>query len=140
MRHQRVRALRDVRREADHAAIRRQRRAGFTIVEVVVAVMILSVGVLGLAGAAAIVTRMMGASEIQSDASTVAAARFEILRGTRCPLASGSASNAGINESWTVQALGNAGYRMYEVMDSVTYMNRDGQRGKSYRSVVQCLP
>lgn len=130
MRHQRVHEKR----------ARRQRRAGFTIVEVVVAVMILSVGVLGLAGAAAIVTRMMGASEMQSDASTVAAARFETLRGTRCPLASGSASSAGINERWTVQALGNAGYRMYEVMDSVTYQNRSGQRGKSYRSVVQCLP
>lgn len=131
---------RDAGRKAQSARMRRPRRAGFTIVEVVVAVMILSVGVLGLAGAAAIVTRMMGASEMQSDASTVAAARFEILRGTRCPLTSGTASNAGISERWTVQALGNAGYRMYEVMDSVTYQNRNGQRGKSYRSVVQCLP
>lgn len=119
---------------------RARRRAGFTIVEVIVAVMILSVGVLGLAGAAAIVTRMMGTSEMQSDASTVAAARFETLRGTRCPLTAGSATSAGIGERWSVLQLGNAGYRMYEVVDSVTYQNRNGQRGQSYRSVVQCLP
>ena len=119
---------------------RRRRRAGFTIVEVLVAVMVLSIGVLGLAGAAAIVTRMMGSSEMQSDASTVASARFESLRGTRCPLAAGSASGAGITERWSVSQLGNAGYRMYEVVDSVRYQNRSGQRTQAYRSVVQCLP
>ncbi len=115
-------------------------RAGFTIVEVVVAVMILSVGVLGLAGAAAIVTRMMGSSEMLSDASTVAAARFETLRGRRCPITSGAASGSGITERWTVAQLGNTGYRMYEVVDSVRYVSRDGYRSQSYRSVVQCLP
>lgn len=115
-------------------------RAGFTIVEVVVAVMILSVGVLGLAGAAAIVTRMMGSSEMRSDASTVAAARFEALRGSRCPISSGAASGAGISETWSVTQLGNPGYRMYEVVDSVSYLSRDGSRSQSYRSVVQCLP
>lgn len=131
MRHQRVRAR--------HAP-RRRRRAGFTIVEVVVAVIILSVGVLGLAGAAAIVTRMMGTSEMRSDASTVASARFEVLRGTRCPLSSGAATSAGINERWSAAQLGNPAYRMYEVVDSVSYQSRDGQRAQTYRSVVQCLP
>jgi prepilin-type N-terminal cleavage/methylation domain-containing protein len=119
---------------------RPRRRAGFTIVEVLVAVMILSVGVLGLAGAAAIVTRMMGSAEMQSDASTVAAARFESLRGTRCPLATGSATGAGINERWAVSQIGNPSYRMYEVVDSVAYQSRNGQRSQSYRSIVQCLP
>lgn len=115
-------------------------RAGFTIVEVVVAVMILVVGVLGLAGAAAIVTRMMGSSEMRSDASNVAAARFELLRSTRCPITSGSASSAGITERWSVTQLGSPAYRMYEVVDSVRYTSRDGQRSQTYRSVVQCQP
>ena len=115
-------------------------RAGFTIVEVIAAIMILTVGVLGLASAAATVTRMMGTAEVQSDAAAIAAARFETLRGTRCPVASGSASGAGITERWAVSQLGNAGFRMYQVTDTVQYRNRRGLRTQAYQSVVQCLP
>jgi type IV pilus assembly protein PilV len=120
--------------------MRAPRRAGFTIVEVLVAVMILSVGVLGLAGAAAVVTKMMGSSEMRSDASAVAGARFESLRSTRCPIVSGSAGGGGITERWSVAPIGTAAYRMYEVVDSVRYQSRDGLRSQAYRSVVQCLP
>jgi Tfp pilus assembly protein PilV len=102
--------------------------------------MVLSIGVLGLASTAAVVTRMMGTAEMQSDASTIAASRFESLRGTRCPLTTGSATGAGISESWAVSPIGNPGYRMYEVVDSVAYQSRNGQRSQSYRSIVQCLP
>lgn len=126
------------RRKARSAA--RTRRAGFTIIEVIVAVMILTVGVLGLAGSAAIVTRMMGSAEIQSDAAAIAATRFERLRATRCPVTAGSATSAGISERWTATALGGAAYRMYDVVDSVRFNSRNGQRTQAYRSVVQCLP
>ena len=116
------------------------RRAGVTIIEVIVAVMVLTIGVLGLAGSAAIVTRMMGSAEIQSDAASVAASRFETLRGTRCPVASGSASSGGIAERWSAVQLGNPAYRMYDVVDTVRYSSRNGQRTQAYRSVVHCLP
>lgn len=115
-------------------------RAGFTIVEVIAAVLILTVGVLGLASAAATVTRMMGNAEIQSDAAAIAAARFETLRATRCPVVSGSATGAGISERWAVSQLGNASFRMYQVTDTVQYRNRRGVRTQAYQSVVQCLP
>ena len=115
-------------------------RAGFTIVEVIAAIMILTVGVLGLASAAATVTRMMGTAEVQSDAAAIAAARFETLRATRCPVVNGSASGAGINERWAVSQLGNASFRMYQVTDTVQYRNRRGLRTQAYQSVVQCLP
>ncbi|MDQ3696939.1 MAG: prepilin-type N-terminal cleavage/methylation domain-containing protein [Gemmatimonadota bacterium] len=115
-------------------------RAGFTVVEVIVAIMILTVGVLGLASTAATVTRMMGSAEIESDAATIATARFETLRATRCPVASGSASGAGISERWVVSQMGNAAFRMYQVVDTVQYRNRRGLRTQAYRSVVQCLP
>lgn len=119
---------------------RSRARAGFTIIEVIVAVMILTVGVLGLAGAAAIVTRTMGTAEVQSDAAAIAATRFETLRATRCPVVNGSASGAGITERWAVSQLGNAAFRMYQVIDTVQYTGRQGVRTQAYRSVVQCLP
>lgn len=115
-------------------------RAGFTIVEVIAAVMILTVGVLGLASAAATVTRMMGNAEIQSDAAAIAAARFETLRATRCPLVAGSSTGAGISERWAVSQLGHVGMRMYQVSDTVQFRNRKGVRTQAYQSVVQCLP
>jgi type IV pilus assembly protein PilV len=118
-----------------------RKRTGFTIIEVIVAVMVLTVGVLGLAGAAAIVTRMMGSAEIQSDAAVVAAARFEQLRGTRCPITSGAVTvSSGISERWTATQVGAAPFRMYDVVDSVRYRSRGGQRAQAYRSMVQCLP
>ena len=117
-----------------------RRRSGFTVIEVIVAIMVLTVGVLGLAGAAAIVTRMMASAEVQSDAAAVAAARFERLRGSRCPVASGSVSSAGINERWASVQMGNPSYRMYDVVDTVRFTRRGVQREQAYRSVVKCLP
>lgn len=119
---------------------RRRGRAGFTIIEVMVAVMILAVGVLGLAGASAIVTRMMGTSEAQSDAAVVASARFEILRGTRCPVTNGTVTSAGITERWNATARGNPTHRLYDVVDSVRFSGRRGVRTQAYESVVKCLP
>jgi prepilin-type N-terminal cleavage/methylation domain-containing protein len=116
-------------------------RRGFTIVEVVVAMLILTIGVLGLAGTAASVTRMMGSSEIQSDATNVALSRFEVLRGGRCPVVSGSNTSAGITERWTVLgAVGAANLNLYDVVDTVSFRTTSGSRPQGYRSVVQCQP
>jgi type IV pilus assembly protein PilV len=120
--------------------VRHRDRAGFTIIEVIVAIMILTVGVLGLAGSAAIVTRMMASAEVQSDAAVVAAARFETLRGSRCPVTSGSVSRAGISERWTVVQMGNANQRVFEVVDTVRFSRGGVQQSQGYRSVVKCLP
>lgn len=115
-------------------------RRGFTIVEVIVAILILTVGVLGLAGASAIVTRMMADSEVQSDAAVVAAARFETLQGTRCPLTNGSATSATVTERWRATQRGRAIDRVYDVVDSVQFSSRGGNRSQAYESVVRCLP
>jgi Tfp pilus assembly protein PilV len=127
-------------RRNHQARSRARRRSGFTIIEVIAAVMMLTIGVLGLAGAAAIVTRMMGSAEVQSDAAAIAAARFETLRGTRCPITSGSATTAGVSERWSATQIGGNAYRMYDVVDSVRYRSHGGTRANAYRSVVQCLP
>jgi hypothetical protein len=117
----------------------RRGRAGFTIIEVIAAVMMLTIGVLGLAGAAAIVTRMMGSAEVQSDAA-IAAARFETLRGQRCPITAGSKTTAGVSERWTATQMGGNAFRMYDVVDTVRYRTHSGMRTNAYQSVVQCLP
>ncbi len=55
-------------------------RSGFTIAEVLVAAVVLSVGLLALLGSAGLTTRMVGQGRHSTRAAQVAAARIERLR------------------------------------------------------------
>ena len=86
-------------------------RAGFTIIEVIVAILILTIGVLALAGTAAVVTRQMAWGNRQTVASTIAQARFDSLSSVRCStLAANGATTTGtttlrsgqVTETWQV--------------------------------------
>ncbi len=83
---------------------------GFTIIEVLIAVLILTVGLLGLVSSGALVTRMIGEGNRFTEASTVANRRFEIFRSqwpmTSCAGASnGSTTTLGFSVSWTVTSV-----------------------------------
>ena len=87
-------------------------RSAFTIVEAVVAVLMLSVGILALVGSAALTSRMLGNGRHSTRASQVAAARIERLRqiaSSSVPACAGtewrsggSAGGSGITETWQV--------------------------------------
>ena len=59
-------------------------KRGFTIVEVLVAVVVLTVGLLGMVTTSALVTRMIARGQRTSVAATFAAQRLERLRITGC--------------------------------------------------------
>jgi prepilin-type N-terminal cleavage/methylation domain-containing protein len=59
-------------------------KRGFTIIEVLVAIVVLTVGLLGLVTTAALVTRMIGRGQRSSVAATFAAQRMERLRVSGC--------------------------------------------------------
>jgi prepilin-type N-terminal cleavage/methylation domain-containing protein len=91
-------------------------RSGFTIAEVLVAVVMLSVGVMALVGSSAMVTRMVGGGRISTNSGQTVTARIEWLRqiaastATPCTSASwksDSALTGNINEKWRI--LDNAG-------------------------------
>ena len=86
-------------------------RAGFTVIEVIVAILVLTIGVLALAGTAAVVTKQMATGNRQTVASTIAQARFDSLASVGCTqLAAAGATNTGVveyrkgqvSETWTV--------------------------------------
>jgi len=86
---------------------------GFTLVELLVAVVILAVGVLALVGSSASVTRMIGSGKHTTNATLVAERRLEALRyqalgsSPLCSaLASGTATGTGYSEQWTVSGAG----------------------------------
>jgi hypothetical protein len=96
--------------------MRAHTRNGFTIAEVLVAVVMLTVGVMALVGSSAMVTRMVGGGRISTFAGQTASARVERLRQIAasttpaCTSASwktDSAVTGNINEKWRV--MDNAG-------------------------------
>ena len=84
-------------------------RCGFTVAEVIVAVAVLSVGLLALAGSAALTSRMVGWGQQATRVGQAAAARIERLHqvafstvpGCSAPeWRSDSAVGSGLSESW----------------------------------------
>ncbi|MFZ5625018.1 MAG: type IV pilus modification PilV family protein [Gemmatimonadota bacterium] len=93
-------------------------RLGFTLVETMVAVLVLGIGIVALLGATGMVTRMLGAGRRTTIAAQVASSRLERLRmlarstWPRCGdpgfVSGGPVATAGIMERWEVQASGPA--------------------------------
>jgi len=76
-------------------------RRGFTLVELMVAIVIMAVGVLGLAGTASLVSRLTGGAAQQTLAATVASSRFERMRSLPCTsIAAGTDTTRGMQEAW----------------------------------------
>lgn len=114
-------------------------RRGFTVTEVVVAVMILSVGVLGLAGTSAAVARQMGGSADMTRAASRAASRMERLSGlTVCPPVAGvtgTETSNGVVERWSMRGAGGLSITAY-VRDSVRILPKP--RWYVFESDVRC--
>ena len=91
---------------------------GFTIVEVIVAMLVLTVGLLGLVTSAALVTRMIGRGQRSAVAAAYAGRRLEMLRAGACVgRSSGSevlfrGGNPVDSLSWSFTDLGNNGWQI----------------------------
>jgi Tfp pilus assembly protein PilV len=85
----------------------RNAREGVTLVEILIAIVMLTVAVGGLLGSSAAVARSMGGGGTQTLAAGIAQARLDSLTSLSCAqLASGAASGStiqrGVRETWTV--------------------------------------
>jgi Tfp pilus assembly protein PilV len=102
-----------------------------------IAIVVLSIGVLGLAGTSAMVSRMIGGAAQQTIAANVAAGRFEKMRSLQCSsIASGTATLRGTTEKWTVS---NAGTSLKFVVDSVSWRGAGQSRSNLvFQSYVKC--
>lgn len=115
-----------------------QPRRGFTLVELMVAIVIMAVGVLGLAGTAALVSKLSGGAAQETLAADVASSRFEKMRSLSCAsIAPGNGVTRGMHESWGDSTVAN-GVRW--VGDSISYQAADGRmRGPMvFTSYVRC--
>ena len=119
--------------------------SGFTLVEVIVAIVVLSVGVIALAGSTAMVTRMIGRGKVDTRVAQVASSRIASLRLSaasttpRCTaisFASGGPTPSvnGIPETWIVPAAG----KVRSVQVNVSYRTVRGPRTASILTRIEC--
>jgi type IV pilus modification protein PilV len=115
---------------------------GFTLIEVMISVVILSVGVLGMVGAAGLAFRMIGQGKRNTQAAMVATQRMETLRETalstnpRCTaLASGTATTSGVTETWTVTGAS----RSRRIRLIINYPTTRGTLTDTVNTVILCL-
>lgn len=129
-----------------YAAVKRRNRGaadrsrgGFTLVELIVAMLMLTIGLLGLAGVGAVVLKQMKGGTYQTIAASIAQSRFEQLEGDPCAsIVSGSATVRGMSETWTVSTLG---LRAKTVRDTVTFVGTKGITKKvGLHTVIACTP
>lgn len=116
-------------------------RPGFTLVEVMLAMMLLTVGALALASGSMAVLRNMQQGNSRTLAVDVAQLRFEQLRSMSCgsiPLGTGTATTRGLQERWTVTQLSGTSF---VVGDTITYVPRSGTtRTFGVTTVIPCVP
>lgn len=116
---------------------------GFTLVEVIIAIVVLTVGLLGLASTAALVTRMIARGQRSAVAATYAARRMEQLRVTGCTnQAPGSediyrGSTRVASNAWWYSNAGNSTMRVLLITQYITTQNR--WRADTMETAISCI-
>jgi len=110
-------------------------RAGFTLAELLVALMVFSVGALAMVATSANVMTLITSSKNRTLAAAVAEARFERLRSQPCSAhRSDSTTTRGIGEVWTVVNLARAD----DVTVRVNFISNRRPQTRLYRSFITC--
>ena len=122
----------------------KQSSAGFSLVEVLVAIVVLGVGIVALVGSSAMVTRMIGRGKVETRAAQVASGRLETLRmaaystSPRCTAVGfangGPVTTSNVTESWVVPTVG----KVRSVQVNVTYRTVQGTRTASLQTRIEC--
>jgi prepilin-type N-terminal cleavage/methylation domain-containing protein len=122
-----------------HQSVASGARAGVTIIELIVAMTILSVGLLAIVGVSGGISRSLGESRTDNLAAVASQSRFERLAGTACTgLTLNSwttVTNRGVTEKYRVTDGGN---NTRLVTDSVSWTTREGTRRQAFSTLLPC--
>ena len=117
---------------------------GFTIVEIIIAIIVLTVGILGLVTTAALVTRMIARGQRSAEAASFSQRRIERLRLAACipaqRVAGSDTLRRGSNwtafNRWSFTDAGNNNWRIKIVSTYKTTQNR--VRSDSTETTIPC--
>ena len=117
---------------------------GFTIVEVIIAIIVLTIGLLGMVTTSALVTRMIASGQRSANAANFASQRLEQLRVTGCK-SQAAGKDTLYTQSGTVAATNswfftNATNSHWTIVDTVKYQTSKGAwRTDIMETQVSCL-
>ena len=110
-------------------------RHGFTVIEMLIAIIVMAVGVMGLAGTARYVAMQMGNGRTQTIAATFATKVADSLSARRCAaIVGGTQTKRGVTITWTVADSTKTKW----VTESVQYRTKSGAKTVNYLTVIQC--
>ena len=111
---------------------------GFTLVEVVVALLVFAVGMLALQRAAFVVLRQAHAARQQALAATIASTHLEQLAWRPCAaVTSGSDEERGFRIEWNRVGAASAGHSVL-VSQTVRFERAGHETRDAYRGAVRC--
>ena len=115
---------------------RRQQRGGFTLIEMIIAIIVMSIGILGLAGTATYVATQMGGGGAQTVAASLATKVADSLSARRCAsIVGGTQTKRGVTVTWTVADSS----RTKWLTEQVQYTPKRGPtKTFNYVTVIQC--
>jgi prepilin-type N-terminal cleavage/methylation domain-containing protein len=118
-----------------YAAPRRARR-GVTLIEVIIAIIVMSVGIMGLAGTAGYVATQMGGGNAQTLAAAMSAKIADSLASRRCTsLVDGTQTSRGVKATWTITATP----KTRTINQTLEYtVKRGSKKSVSYQMMIQC--
>jgi len=116
--------------------VRLRARRGFTLIEMIIAIIVMSIGIMALAGTASYVAAQMGGGNAQTIAAALASKVTDSLAARRCSaLVSGSQTRRGVTVTWTVDDSS----RTKWVTEQVQYKPKRGAtKTVNYVTVIQC--
>jgi prepilin-type N-terminal cleavage/methylation domain-containing protein len=109
---------------------------GYTLIEVVVALIIFTVGALSLAASSALVARAMARNTVRERAARIAVSRIEVLKSQCATATSGKETFQEIESDWAVT---HEASRL-SIVESVRCPMSPGLCGASYRAMAWCRP
>ena len=112
-------------------------KMGFTLVEVMVALLVFTLGVLGAVKATGGLARMVSEGKQEAGAAAIAQDRMERLRATSCAsMAGGSETVRKYSVSWAVTSPVSSDSRAVTVV--AAYENSNGARADTFQTLVLC--
>jgi hypothetical protein len=112
-------------------------RLGYTLLEMIIALFLFTIGGLALVAISAAVGRELDANALRERAGRIAASRLEIL-GAACRGATAGREILGrIRSEWSVSFPDSS---HLSVLESITYPTRRGGRTDLYRATLSCPP
>jgi prepilin-type N-terminal cleavage/methylation domain-containing protein len=109
--------------------------AGYTLIEIVVAMVIFTAGALALAASSAVVAQTVATNALRERGRRIASSRIALIKSHCAAATSGGETVQQIASAWSVARVG--GSRI-SVTESVSYMSPRGPRTQTYRTMAWC--